>query len=542
MKKKTASEIISVLLSLAVLVSGCASSTMLSTTPSGADVYIQGQRRGTTPYTYSDRKIVGASTMVTFKKEGYEDYNTTIRKTKKLNVGALLSGMLFIYPWFWLLGYDRAHSYDLDEAVDLAEPVAVAEPEKPEIEAPEAPALELADSITLPTSSRIEKLLSQNQIDKAVEYANDQEGSFQAGCYYSLAQYFLEKKDYSNAEDFYTRSGKTKEGNVRIAESLMRGEVKDSILVIDERKVKSYLAKAYDSEEEVTYKMASCYEKYANESKDRIELAKKLKDGGMISMSSGGKTVNIDRALALSRVTAIFYLNSAINAYEDLNNIEKTQELRNENEAISEDLREAASSGQTAADKSTEKVQPVINDTKDIKVVLRGKGLTAEDEHVFITIDSIVRTPTQPEDLVKALEASNNYLKSRPARNADYVLVYFTRTVKKELNLSSKELSRANISLLSDQSLKNYTMILERGSNYINVPEGGRIWFNPDLPILQAMDESGKYDGVIINYNYMMFYMPVTSTPDQLKYQYNYKNDENDRKPTTGTLTINLTQ
>lgn len=541
--KNSALKCISVIIAVAILMSGCASSTLLSTTPSDADVYIQGQRRGTTPYTYSDRKIVGASTMITFKKEGYEDYNATIRKTKRLNVGALLSGMLFIYPWFWLLGYDRAHSYDLAEAVAVTEPAADPEPTEKEITAPVAPSNDLPDYGNLPTSSRVEKLLSEGQIEKAIEYADDLEGAFQAGCYYAIAQYYIDNNNLLAAEDFFNRSGKMSEGNVRIAEALMKGEVVDSVVVIDEKKIRSYLAKEFDSEDEITGKMAACYEKYANESKERIELAGKLKEGGMISMSSGGKTVNIDRSLALSRVLAIFYLNSAIKAYEELNNTEKARELRNESDVITEDLfRQAESSGQTAAVESAKKTPPVGSDIKKTRIDLTAMALTAEDDHVLITVDSIVRTSKRPQDLVNALEAGNANLRSWPKANSDYVLVYFNRTVKKDLNLASKEQSSANASLIADQALKNYSLILERGSNYVNIPGGGRLWFNPDLPVYQAISKSEKYEGVIVNYSYMMFYMPVNSTPAYLKYIYNFKDDENERKASTGTLTIDLMQ
>ncbi|MBN2882480.1 MAG: hypothetical protein JXN10_03060, partial [Clostridia bacterium] len=354
----------------------------------------------------------GASTLVTFKKEGYEDYYTTIRKDKKLNIGALISGLLLVYPLFWILGYAEAYSYDLEKAEISTRPVAVAEPEKTEVAARVAPVKDLPDSIDLPKSTRVENLLSEGQIDKAVEYANDQEGAFQAGCYYAIAQYYLDNNDLQASEDFFNRSGKISEGNVRIAESLMRGEIVDSVVVRDKM------------------------------------------------------------------------------------------------------------------------VMPEIPEMR----------LTAEDEHVFITIDSIVRTPTRPQDLANALEATNNTLRSWPIGNSDHVLVYFSRTIKKELNLTSEELSRANVSLLSDQAHKSYTIILERGSNYVNIPDGGRLWFNPDLPIYQAISNSEKYNGVIINYSYMMFYMPVNSTPVQLNYLYNYKNDANDKKTTTGTLTINLTQ
>ncbi len=400
MEKIVFTRITGLILILAILTSGCASTTVLHTTPANADVYIKGERLGATPYSYSDRKIVGASTLVTFKKEGYEDYNTTIRKNKKLNVGALISGIFFIYPLFWLMGYDRTHSYDLEEAIAVAESVAVAEPEKPDLP---AQAENLPDYGNLPTSSRVAKLLSEGQIDKAVEYADDQEGAFQAGCYYAIAQYYLDKNNYSAAEYFYTRSGKTSEGNARIAEALMRGEVVDSTVVIDEKKI--------------------------------------------------------------------------------------------------------------------------WTETPEMK-------LTAEDDRVFITVDSMVRCATQPEDLVTVLQYSNSSLNTRPARNADYVLVYFNKTVKEALNLTSYKQNIANITL-SDQLGKNYAIVLERGHNYIRTPGGGQILWNPAAP---------HPEGVIINYSYMLFFMPVGSTPIRLNYVYNYKNEKSDRKTNSGTLTIDLRQ
>jgi len=403
MEKIVLTRITGSILILAILASGCASSTVLRTTPAEADVYVQGQRLGETPYTYSDRKIFGASTLVTFKKDGYEAYNTTIRKNKKLNVGALISGLLFVWPLFWVLGYDKTYSYNLDEVAVSTQPVAQAEPAKPEVPALTAPAENLPDSITLPTSSRVDKLLSQGQVDEAVEYADDQEGAFQAGCYYAIAQYYLDKNNFSAAKDFYARSGKINEGNARIAEALMKGEVKDSVLVIDEKKIWS-----------------------------------------------------------------------------------EGPEMK----------------------------------------------LTAEDVRVFITVDSIVRYATQPEDLVTALQYSNSSLNTRPARNADYVLVYFSRTVKEALNLTSYKQYLANVSL-SDQFGKNYAIILERGRNYIRTPEGGQILWNEKAP--------HHPEGVIVNYRYMMFFMPLGSTPIKLNYVYNYKNDKNDRKTNTGTLTIDLT-
>jgi hypothetical protein len=414
MKRTAFTKVAGSLLIIAILASGCASTTVLHTTPANADVYVKGQRLGETPYSYSDRKIAGTFTLVTLKKEGYEDYNTTIRKNKRLNIGALISGLFFIYPLFWIMGYDEAHSYDLEKVEVSTQPVAVIEPAKTETQARVAPVKDLPDYIDLPTSSRVEKLLSQGQVDKAIEYAEEQEGVFQYGCFYTIAQYYLDKGDYANAEDFFNRSGKIKEGNVKIAEAMMKGE-------------------------------------------KRTE-----------------------------------------------------QNIPAENDA-----------GNLPADRG-EKNLPAEN--PEMK-------LTGEDNRIIITVDSVVRLSTQPQDLVTVLEYNNSSLSTRPARNADYVLVYFDRTVKEALNLTSYKQYLANVTL-SDQLGKNYAIILERGHNYIRTPGGGQILWNPAAP---------HPEGVIISYSYMMFFMPVGSTPIRLNYVYNYKNDKNDRKINTGTLTIDLT-
>ncbi|MBE0668166.1 MAG: PEGA domain-containing protein, partial [Bacteroidales bacterium] len=492
MKRTAFTKVAGSLLIIAILASGCASTTVLHTTPADADVYVQSQRLGKTPYTYSDRKIIGASTLVTFKKDGYEAYNTTIRKNKKLNVGALISGLLFIYPLFWVMGYDKAYSYDLDEIDISIQPVAQSEPAEPVVTSKHAEAYNPGELERLPQSARVEKLLAQGEVEKAVEYAEDQEGAFQAGCFFAIAQYYLDKGDYASAENFFNRSGKTNEGNVRIAEDLMRGEIIDSVMVIDEKKIKTYLEKVYDSNEEITGIMAACYEKYADESKERISLAKKLKDMGMISMSSGGKTVNIDRSLAISRVHAIFYLNSAINAYEEINNFEKVRELKEETKVLLQEFQGEISTEQVTATDSTAKVLPAISDDKKVMPEIPEMSLTAEDDRVFIAVDSIVRTATQPQDLVTAFKDAKASLASSPARNADYVLVYFNRTIKKDLNLTSYKQYLSNISI-GDQLGKNYAIILERGPAYIRTSGGGQLIWNP---------KGQQTEGVIINCSY----------------------------------------
>jgi hypothetical protein len=48
---------------------GCASSTLIKSNPPGAKLYLDGQLKGETPYTYSDRAAAGTLRTVTLKKE-----------------------------------------------------------------------------------------------------------------------------------------------------------------------------------------------------------------------------------------------------------------------------------------------------------------------------------------------------------------------------------------------------------------------------------------------------------------------------------------
>ncbi|MFY0564932.1 PEGA domain-containing protein [Archangium lansingense] len=95
---------------------GCASSTIIRSNPSGADVYIDGSKVGTTPYTYSDTKLVGASTSVKLTKEGYQDFETTLRRNEQADIGAIIGGIFLLVPFLWTMGYNPEHSYELKPA------------------------------------------------------------------------------------------------------------------------------------------------------------------------------------------------------------------------------------------------------------------------------------------------------------------------------------------------------------------------------------------------------------------------------------------
>ncbi|MFN0030831.1 MAG: PEGA domain-containing protein [Flavobacteriales bacterium] len=104
------------ILSAALLLSSCSSTTMIQSTPSGADVYMDGQPLGKTPVSYSDTKIVGSSTSVTLKKEGYADLNTTLTRDEKADVGAIIGGCFLLFPFLWTMEYNPTHNYTLISA------------------------------------------------------------------------------------------------------------------------------------------------------------------------------------------------------------------------------------------------------------------------------------------------------------------------------------------------------------------------------------------------------------------------------------------
>lgn len=103
----------SVILAAAVLLSSCASTTLIQSTPSGARVYINDEPVGTTPYMHSDTKIVGSTSIVKLEKDGYQPVVTTITRDEKLDAGALIGGILVTIPFLWILEYKPVHKYEL---------------------------------------------------------------------------------------------------------------------------------------------------------------------------------------------------------------------------------------------------------------------------------------------------------------------------------------------------------------------------------------------------------------------------------------------
>lgn len=112
-KSKLLSKAISLMLAGAILFASCSSSTLIQSSPSGAKVYLNGEYAGVTPYTHTDTKIVGSSTQVRLEKEGYETLNTAFSRNEDADVGAIIGGIFFLFPFLWTMKYKPVRTYEL---------------------------------------------------------------------------------------------------------------------------------------------------------------------------------------------------------------------------------------------------------------------------------------------------------------------------------------------------------------------------------------------------------------------------------------------
>jgi hypothetical protein len=111
--KKQIIQFVALILSTSILLSSCASTTVFQTSPSGAKLYLNDELVGNTPYTYSDTKIVGTTTIVKIKAEGYEDFNYVLKRNEEANVGAIIGGILVLVPFLWVMDYKPMHNFEL---------------------------------------------------------------------------------------------------------------------------------------------------------------------------------------------------------------------------------------------------------------------------------------------------------------------------------------------------------------------------------------------------------------------------------------------
>ncbi|WP_375445720.1 PEGA domain-containing protein [uncultured Fibrella sp.] len=107
-----------------VLFSSCSSSTVITSQPAGAKLFVNGQYKGTTPYQYSDTKIVGSTTDLRLEKDGFEPFQVPLVRNERADAGAIVGGVFFLFPFLWTMKYDPDHTYQLRPLNGVDQPVA----------------------------------------------------------------------------------------------------------------------------------------------------------------------------------------------------------------------------------------------------------------------------------------------------------------------------------------------------------------------------------------------------------------------------------
>jgi hypothetical protein len=114
MKKfNTTSKAIALFIAGSILFSSCASTTLIDSVPSGADLYLDGEYVGVTPQSMTDTKLIGTCTTVRIEKENYRNYYGSICRTEEADPGAIIGGVFFFFPFFWAMKYKPSHFYKL---------------------------------------------------------------------------------------------------------------------------------------------------------------------------------------------------------------------------------------------------------------------------------------------------------------------------------------------------------------------------------------------------------------------------------------------
>lgn len=103
----------SAVMMLVFFVSACASSTVIHSRPEGATVYMDNIQKGKTPLTYSDTAVAGTTKAIRLQKDGYKPLNTVITKDK-FEIGPCIGGILILFPFIWMLGYQDVYEFTLE--------------------------------------------------------------------------------------------------------------------------------------------------------------------------------------------------------------------------------------------------------------------------------------------------------------------------------------------------------------------------------------------------------------------------------------------
>lgn len=117
-------QLVAYLLVFLILLPSCSSSILISSFPSGADVFANGEYIGETPARHWDAEPSGSLLDVRIEKDGYGDLTAKIKKKGRLNLRALMFSWLLV-PLAWLEKYPSSFYGHLQPVSEEYSPLRV---------------------------------------------------------------------------------------------------------------------------------------------------------------------------------------------------------------------------------------------------------------------------------------------------------------------------------------------------------------------------------------------------------------------------------
>jgi hypothetical protein len=126
------------LLASSIFLSSCASTTVIQSSPPHTKLYLNGEPVGVTPYTHTDTRIVGSTTVVRLEKEGYQTLHTSFARDEEADVGAIIGGIFFLVPFLWIMKYKPHRYFELIPLTEAQEQMRTEEGRQPAATKPKA--------------------------------------------------------------------------------------------------------------------------------------------------------------------------------------------------------------------------------------------------------------------------------------------------------------------------------------------------------------------------------------------------------------------
>lgn len=110
---------------ICLIMAGCASTTVIQSSPNGAKVYLDGKPVGLTPYTHTDKKIIGTTHLFKLEKDGFAPLYGSFTRNAEWNKKAVMAGCFSLIPFLWAKNYPIENTYDLRPIITILEPEKV---------------------------------------------------------------------------------------------------------------------------------------------------------------------------------------------------------------------------------------------------------------------------------------------------------------------------------------------------------------------------------------------------------------------------------